>query len=222
MRSCARSRPAAQGGHPPRHRHRLLHQGHRARAAGLLRRRRRADLAAGCLRHRARAQRRHHLRGRRHRAGPGHQHGDGPDRRHRARRAHGKRARALGRHGRVPYGGGTYGSRGTAIGGEAVLPGCPRPARRDPGDRRRAAAGRSRSARHRRRRGRRRGRRRQRMPLSEIGRIGHFQLGELPNSVQPILSHTRRFRLLDDLYIFTNGIHGATWRWTSRPASSSC
>jgi len=47
-----------------------------------------------------------------------------------------------------------------------------------------------------------------RMPLSEIGRIGHFQLGELPNSVQPILSHTRRFRLLDDLYIFTNGIHG--------------
>ena len=46
------------------------------------------------------------------------------------------------------------------------------------------------------------------MPLSEIGRIGHFQLGELPNSVQPILSHTRRFRLLDDLYIFTNGIHG--------------
>ena len=48
----------------------------------------------------------------------------------------------------------------------------------------------------------------QRMPLSEIGRIGHFQLGELPNSVQPILSHTRRFRLLDDLYIFTNGIHG--------------
>ena len=67
-------------------------------AAGLLRRRRRADLAAGRLRHQARAQRRRHLRGRRHRAGPGHQHGDGPDRRHRARRAHGKRARALGRH----------------------------------------------------------------------------------------------------------------------------
>ena len=44
---------------------------------------------------------------------------------------------------------------------------------------------------------------------SEIGRIGHFQLGELPNSVQPMLSHTRRFRLVDDLYIFTNGIHGA-------------
>ena len=50
---------------------------------------------------------------------------------------------------------------------------------------------------------------RQHLPLAEIGRIGHFQVGELPNSVQPMLSHTRRFRLLDDLYIFTNGIHGA-------------
>ena len=48
-----------------------------------------------------------------------------------------------------------------------------------------------------------------RIPLAEIGRIGHFQLGELPNSVQPVLSHTRRFRLVEDLYIFTNGIHGA-------------
>src|SRR4029079_15174027 len=47
-----------------------------------------------------------------------------------------------------------------------------------------------------------------RKPPSEIGRLGHFQLRELPNSVQPILSHTRRFRLLHDLYIFTNGIHG--------------
>ena len=27
--------------------------------------------------------------------------------------------------------------------------------------------------------------------------------------MQPRLSHTRRFRLVDDLYIFTNGIHGA-------------
>ena len=50
---------------------------------------------------------------------------------------------------------------------------------------------------------------RQRLPLAEIGRIGHYQVGELPNSVQPLLSHTRRFRLVDDLYIFTNGIHGA-------------
>lgn len=48
-----------------------------------------------------------------------------------------------------------------------------------------------------------------RLALAEIGRIGHYQVGELPGSVQPVLSHTRRFRLIDDLYIFTNGIHGA-------------
>ena len=47
------------------------------------------------------------------------------------------------------------------------------------------------------------------MPLSEIGRIGHFQLGELPNDYQPTLSATRRFRLTELPYIFTNGIHGA-------------
>ena len=54
----------------------------------------------------------------------------------------------------------------------------------------------ARRARHRRRHG---GRSRRRRPSAcrspEIGRIGHFQLGELPNSVQPLLSHTRRFRL---------------------------
>ena len=48
-----------------------------------------------------------------------------------------------------------------------------------------------------------------RLPLAEIGRICHFQLGELPNGLQPVLSHTRRFWLTDDLYIFTNGMHGA-------------
>jgi carbon-monoxide dehydrogenase large subunit len=109
----------------------------------------------------------------------------------------------------VPYGGGTYGSRAAAIGGEAVLQAA--------GDLRaeileiagvllqaEAAAldivdgvvvDRAGGA--------------KRIPLSEIGRIGHFQVAELPNSVQPVLSHTRRFRLLDDLYVFTNGIHGA-------------
>ncbi len=97
-RAARRAGAAAQGRHPSRHRHRLLHQGHRAGAAGLLRRRRRADLAAGRVRHQARAQRRRHLRGRRHRAGPGHRHRHGPDRRHRARRADGKRARDLRRH----------------------------------------------------------------------------------------------------------------------------
>jgi carbon-monoxide dehydrogenase large subunit len=48
-----------------------------------------------------------------------------------------------------------------------------------------------------------------RISLAEIGRIGHFQVGELPNSLQPTLSATRRFRLTDALYIFTNGIQGA-------------
>ncbi len=108
----------------------------------------------------------------------------------------------------TPFGGGTFGSRAAAIGGEAVylaardlrqevleLAGVLLQAApdaldivdgtivdRDSGTKR--------------------------LPLSEIGRIGHYQVGELPPSVQPVLSHTRRFRLVDDLYIFTNGIHG--------------
>jgi len=109
----------------------------------------------------------------------------------------------------VPYGGGTFGSRAVAIGGEAVFQAAralraeildiaavllqAEPSALD------IAGGtvvdRAGGAR--------------RLPLAEIGRIGHFQLGELPNSVQPVLSHTRRFRLLEDLYIFTNGVHGA-------------
>ena len=109
----------------------------------------------------------------------------------------------------VPYGGGTFGSRAAAIGGEAVYQAA-RDLRAEILD---IAAvllqadaatlditdgvvvdGTSGTG---------------RIPLSEIGRIGHFQLGELPGSVQPVLSHTRRFRLVEDLYIFTNGIHGA-------------
>ena len=109
----------------------------------------------------------------------------------------------------TPYGGGTYASRATAIGGEAVyqaardlraellrLGGVLLQAKPEAldivgGQIVDVATGKA------------------RLPLSEIGRIGHFQLGQLPNSVQPQLSHTRRYRLLDDLYIFTNGIHGA-------------
>ena len=108
----------------------------------------------------------------------------------------------------VPYGGGTFGSRAAAIGGEAVYQAA-RALRSEilaiaaallqteasvldivdgvvvdaVGTRR--------------------------LPLAEIGRICHFQLGELPNGLQPVLSHTRRFWLTDDLYIFTNGMHGA-------------
>src|SRR6185369_5535317 len=85
----------------------------------------------------------------------------------------------------IPYGGGTYGSRAAAIGGEAVYQ-----AARDLRAEVLAIAGvllqaeaaaldlvdgavvdREGGAR--------------RIPLAEIGRICHFQLGELPNSVQP-------------------------------------
>ena len=109
----------------------------------------------------------------------------------------------------VPYGGGTYASRATAIGGEATYQAA-RDLRREilemAGQLLQAspdaldivdgcvvdAEGGA-----------------ERMPLSEIGRIGHFQLGELPGDYQPVLSHTRRYRLQDLPYIFTNGIHGA-------------
>jgi len=109
----------------------------------------------------------------------------------------------------VPYGGGTYASRATAIGGEATY----QAARRlraeiltiagallqaDSGtldivDGNVVDLG-SETA---------------RISLAEIGRIGHFQVAELPNTIQPILSVTERFRLKDALYIFTNGIQGA-------------
>ena len=109
----------------------------------------------------------------------------------------------------TPYGGGTYASRATAIGGEAVFQAAHElrseilslagtllqaaPSTLDLLDGHVVDAGSG----------------RQRISLAEIGRIGHFQVGELPNSVQPVLSVTRRYRLLEDLYIFTNGIHGA-------------
>ncbi len=109
----------------------------------------------------------------------------------------------------VPYGGGTYASRATAIGGEATyqaaldlkreildMAGKLLQTTADKLDIVNgvvvdAATG------------------AERIPLSEIGRIGHFQLGELPRGYQPVLSHTRRFRLEGLPYIFTNGIHGA-------------
>ena len=109
----------------------------------------------------------------------------------------------------TPYGGGTYASRATAIGGEAtyqaaralraeilVIAGTllqAEPGTLDIVDGNVVDAG-SESV---------------RISLAEIGRIGHFQVGELPNEIQPILSATRRFRLTDALYIFTNGIQGA-------------
>jgi carbon-monoxide dehydrogenase large subunit len=109
----------------------------------------------------------------------------------------------------TPYGGGTYASRATAIGGEAVFQAA-HELRQEiltiagtllqlPASALDLLDGHVVDA----------GNGRRRLSLAEIGRIGHFQVGELPNSVQPTLSFTRRYRLLEDLYIFTNGIHGA-------------
>jgi carbon-monoxide dehydrogenase large subunit len=109
----------------------------------------------------------------------------------------------------TPYGGGTYASRATAIGGEATYQAGRKlraeivsiagvllqaePASLDivEGNVVDTESGAV------------------RMSLAEIGRIGHFQLGQLPNDIQPILSVTHRYRLVDLPYIFTNGIHGA-------------
>jgi carbon-monoxide dehydrogenase large subunit len=109
----------------------------------------------------------------------------------------------------VPYGGGTYASRATAIGGEATYQAALKlrheilflaskllqcePDVLDIIDGQVVDAGTENT----------------RISLAEIGRIGHFQLAELPGDVQPILSHTHRFRLTDGLYIFTNGVQGA-------------
>ena len=109
----------------------------------------------------------------------------------------------------VPYGGGTYASRATAIGGEATyqagralreeilsLAGIllqSEPAALDIINGTIVDA-----ANH-----------TERMSLAELGRIAHFRVGDLPNEVQPTLMVTRRFRVKDIPYIFTNGIHGA-------------
>ena len=109
----------------------------------------------------------------------------------------------------VPYGGGTYASRATAIGGEATwLAG--RALREEilrlagallqtAPDRLDVAGGDVVDA----------GGDAVRISLAEIGRIGHFQVGELPNDIQPELTQTRHFRLRDRIYIFTNGAHAS-------------
>ena len=109
----------------------------------------------------------------------------------------------------TPYGGGTYASRATAIGGEATWQAGralrreilalaaillqSEPAALD------VVAGRIVDA----------GSGAERMTLAELGRIAHFRVGDLPDDVQPVVQTTRRFRVKDKPYIFTNGIHGA-------------
>ena len=109
----------------------------------------------------------------------------------------------------TPYGGGTYASRATAIGGEAtwqagralraeilMLAGQLLQAEPVALDVRAghvvdADGGAS------------------RMSLAELGRIAHFQPTQFPNDINPELQVTRHFRVNDKPYIFTNGIHGA-------------
>ncbi len=107
----------------------------------------------------------------------------------------------------VPYGGGTYGSRGGGIGGESArragealrdeildLAGVLLQA--EPGSlalRDGAVVERAGGAR--------------RMTLAELGDLAFFRCGELPDGVYPSLTQTRRFRVPE--YVFTNGAHGA-------------
>ena len=142
--SCARSRRRLrETGHPPRHRHRLLHQGHLARA-------RRATTAPAARRSRCRT--------------PASS-SSSPTAASSARSASPSRARAptpswarsppprsgvpmasvrviSGDTDAVPYGGGTFGSRAVAIGGEAVYQAARDLQAGDPRHCRRAAAGR--------------------------------------------------------------------------------
>jgi carbon-monoxide dehydrogenase large subunit len=105
----------------------------------------------------------------------------------------------------MPYGGGTYGSRGAGVGGEAAY----RAALALRGELLEVAAillqsdadgldivagdivDREGSA---------------RLSLAELGAIVFFRSGELPDGYHPTLIATRRFHTMD--YVFTNGIHG--------------
>ena len=107
----------------------------------------------------------------------------------------------------VPYGGGTYGSRGGGIGGESakragealrdeilelagtLLQADPATLEVRQGSVVDRAGGEA------------------RMTLAELGEIAFFRSGELPDGVYPALTQTRRFRVPE--YVFTNGAHGA-------------
>ncbi len=109
----------------------------------------------------------------------------------------------------TPYGGGTYASRATAIGGEATWQ-AGRALRKEilriagallkvDVDLLDIVAGNVVDL----------GTTNVRVTLAEIGRIAHFQVGELPPEIQPEVMITRHYRMVGDLYIFTNGVHGS-------------
>ena len=109
----------------------------------------------------------------------------------------------------TPYGGGTWGSRGTGIAGEAVnragkalrhnildLAGAM--LQSPPGSldiRRNAVVDRSDG--------------KERIPLSELGRIAHYRQDTLPDGYQPELVATRHYVPKEFPFAFTNGIHAA-------------
>jgi carbon-monoxide dehydrogenase large subunit len=109
---------------------------------------------------------------------------------------------------KVPYGGGTWGSRAAGIGGEAVLQAALELRRRilevagrildaDPAtlsiaDSKVVDAGGA-----------------PRLTLAELGRIVYYRGNELPADFQPELVATRHFRVTDYPFVFTNGIQGS-------------
>ncbi len=107
----------------------------------------------------------------------------------------------------APYGGGTYGSRGVGIGGEAT-----RLAAAALNEEIRALAGSllQRQAADLEIAGgviRERSDGTARMTLAELGQIAFFRSFELPEGVYPALTQTRRFMVREN--VFTNGVHGA-------------
>jgi len=109
---------------------------------------------------------------------------------------------------KVPYGGGTWGSRGTPVGGEATWR-AGRALRanilavaggllQSPPDELDIANGAVVD---------RKGDRR--LTLAEIARIAYYRSADLPRNVFPEFSVTRSFRPDGDTHAFTNGIHGS-------------
>jgi carbon-monoxide dehydrogenase large subunit len=109
---------------------------------------------------------------------------------------------------RVPYGGGTWGSRGAAIGGEAtwragrvlranILSMAGRLLQTVPTDLTIVAGSVVDSA------------GRERFTLAELARIAFYRSADLPDDVYPEFSVTRSFRPLGDAHAYTNGVHGS-------------
>jgi carbon-monoxide dehydrogenase large subunit len=109
----------------------------------------------------------------------------------------------------VPYGGGTYGSRGAGVGGEAALraaaafrenmlriAGALLQTAPDDLDMRDGAVGPKGSSEG-------------RLDLSKIADIAYFKPDQLPKDLQPLLSASGHFTQLTDTFVFTNGFQAS-------------